>query len=89
MDENKITITLENGEELLCEVLLTHHLEETGFDYVIFELPDGEISAARYTDNGDSTGQLSDVETDEEWELIDAVLEDYYDQLDDEEEIDE
>lgn len=76
--EKELIITLEDNTELLCHILLTYHSDETGFDYVIFEMPDEEVSAARYDE---AAGLISDIETDEEWELINDVLEDYYDSL--------
>lgn len=81
--ENQITITLENGDEVLADIILTYHDDDTSLDYVIFEMPDETVSAARYTDDGTGNGSLSDLETDEEWELVNNVLQDYYDTLED------
>lgn len=83
--DNVITIVREDGSELLCEIILTNHREETGVDYVVFEMPDGEVSAAIYDPTDEETGQLSDIETEEEWDYINDVLDDYYDTLEAEE----
>ncbi len=88
MEDNQIMITLEDGSELLCEVILTYHSDETGYDYVVFEMPDGNVSAARYDEGDTEGGALSDIETDEEWDIINEVLEDYYDSLDEEDDFD-
>ena len=88
MEDNQIMITLEDGSELLCSVILTYHNDETGYDYVVFEMPDGNVSAARYDESDTEGGALSDLETDEEWETINEVLEDYYDSLDEEDDFD-
>ena len=51
-------------------------------------MPDGNVSAARYDEGDTEGGALSDLETDEEWEMINEVLEDYYDSLDEEDDFD-
>lgn len=80
--DNQIVVTDEQGTETVCEILFTH--EANGKNYVVFEFPeDGEVSAAVYTPSDtDEEGTFSDIETDEEWELLDKVLQAYYDDLD-------
>jgi uncharacterized protein YrzB (UPF0473 family) len=47
-----------------------------------------EISAAEYVEdkNNPSEGTFKDIETDEEWEMLDGVLDKFFDELEDEEE---
>ena len=64
-------------------------------NYVVFEFVDThEVSAARYIPGeSDDEGAFEDIETEEEWDMLDKVLQSYYDDneidLDDEEEEEE
>lgn len=81
MDERNITITLDDGRELLCEILFTYFSEEFRKNYVVFKVKaTGEISAACFTEQDAKTGDISKVETEEEWELLEDLLQDYFDQ---------
>lgn len=82
MDENQITLINEDGEEQLATILFTH--EENGKNYVVFELEEsGDISAARYIEGSNGEGELDDIDSEEEWEMLDELVEQYFDQLDD------
>lgn len=88
MEDNKLTIISDTGEEQLAEILFTH--EENGIDYVVFEFEEsGDITAARYIEGENGEGELVDIETDEEWAMLDALVEEYFDELDDEDSEDE
>lgn len=85
MKDNKLTIIKEDGTEELANILFTHQSEEK--NYVVFELIDSEeITAAIYKENKNGEGELLDIETDEEWEMLDELLDAYFDELDEEEE---
>lgn len=87
MEDNKLTLVSEDGVETVCEIILTH--EHKGKNYVIFEFMDShEISAAQYVPEAsdESEGTFLDIETDEEWEMLESVLEKYFDELEAEEE---
>ena len=88
MDENVLVFTDETGKEIECRILFTCKLE--GYDandYVVFQVGDTEeISAARYVEEENGEGQLYDVETEEEWRLLDDSLESYYNDLEETEE---
>ena len=83
-DDNKITYIDENGNEVLCDVLFTFHSDEFNKDYVLF-YPEGEededgkinVMAASFTEKSDTEGELFEVTTDEEWDLIEKVLNDF------------
>lgn len=84
MKDNKLTIIKEDGTEELANILFTHQSEEK--NYVVFELIDSEeITAAIYKENKNGEGELLDIETDEEWEMLDELLDAYFDELDEEE----
>ncbi|MBB5180783.1 uncharacterized protein YrzB (UPF0473 family) [Planomicrobium koreense] len=97
--QEHITVVDENGNEQLFEVLFTFESEEFGKSYVLYfpvgaeEDDEGEIEiqASSFTENADvdgkiAGGELRPVETDEEWDMIEEMLNAF---LDDEEENEE
>lgn len=81
--ENNITVVDENGNEQLCEVLFTFDSEEFGKSYVLYypvgaendDEEDIEIHASAFTPNvNGEDGDLMPIETDEEWDLIEEML---------------
>ena len=92
--QNHITIVDENGNEQLCEILHTFESEEFGKSYVLYSLvgaeedEDGavEIFASSFTpaENGED-GELQPIETEEEWDYIESVLNQIEDELGEEE----
>jgi uncharacterized protein YrzB (UPF0473 family) len=97
--ENQITIIDEEGNEQLCEVLFTFESEEFGKSYVLFT-PVGdqdeddeegpEIFAYSFnpTDEG-GDGELNPIESDEEWDMVEEMLNTFYDELEEEDEDEE
>lgn len=89
--EKNITIVDEQGNEHLCEILFTFDSDDTGKSYVIYS-PIGEVDedgdplyhASSYIPNEEGEdGDLFPIETDEEWEMVEEVLNTF---LEDEEE---
>lgn len=80
MRDDQIVLITEDGKEELATILFTHHDEEN--NYVVFEFVEtGEISAAKYIEGADGEGEIIDIETDEEWEMLDDLLQEYFDEL--------
>lgn len=80
MLENQLTLVSEDGKEELAEILFTY--EKDDVKYVVFELVESlEISAARFLESDEGEGRILDIETDEEWEMLDKLLEQYFDEL--------
>jgi uncharacterized protein YrzB (UPF0473 family) len=82
-DEDRlITIVDEDGNEELYEILLTFESEEFDESYVLLypagaaEDEEVEVLAFTYEEPEDDNlvGELGDVETDEEWDMIEEVL---------------
>ena len=70
-----------DGTKIECEILFTYHDNEFEKDYVIFKVKSsGELSAATYNPNDGDHGELGPVSSDEEWEMLEEVLNDYYEQ---------
>lgn len=77
MDDNKLTI-IYDGEEVMADILFTHFSEQFGKNYVVFQFSDrDEVSAAVYVETKDGEGFFEDVQTEEEWEMLDELLENY------------
>ena len=71
--DNKITIVDENGNEVEMEILLTFHLDEFSKDYVAYYNPlQDEIEV--FVDSYDEEKNLFAVETEEEWDCIEEVI---------------
>ncbi|WP_397539405.1 DUF1292 domain-containing protein [Rummeliibacillus pycnus] len=82
-EQRHITIVDDEGNEQLCEVLHTFDSEEFGKSYVLYSVigsedEDGivEIFASAFIPSEDGTdGELSPIETEEEWDFIESVIE--------------
>ncbi|MBB5183171.1 DUF1292 domain-containing protein [Catenisphaera adipataccumulans] len=90
LDSNYLYITDDEGNEHKMIILFTFVNEENGNQYVIFQDPedeDDEVFAARYVEadpeNDQGQGDLFEIETEEEWDMIQEVVntfaEDYED----------
>jgi len=77
MEEKTFTVIDEEGNEILYEVVLTFKSDETEKSYVIYKLPgeeDDEVFAAIYDEDVKDGGNLIQIETDEEWDMVEEVL---------------
>ena len=89
-NENKIIIVDEQGRERVCEILFTYQHPETEKNYVVLypidELDSDEeemdLFAYSFIENENGDGELFTLETDEEYEMINEVIDQIYeDQL--------
>lgn len=92
--DGQLTIIDAEGNEKLCQILFTIDSEEFNKKYVVFfplesmEEEDSEqiaLMAAVYKETGDGTGELSEIETDEEWQMLEDAVADYESQMDEHE----
>lgn len=81
MEEMTFKVMNDNGEEVECQVLFTFESEETGKNYVAFT--DGTTDEDGCTkiyanvieyDENDETATLRGIETDEEYAVIEDIL---------------
>lgn len=94
MEELDMTFTLvdHDGKEVECDILFTFHSDETNRDYLIYtdrtvdENGSYDMLAAAYNPEADEF-VLEAIETDREWEIIDAYIDEAFKEL--EEELDE
>jgi uncharacterized protein YrzB (UPF0473 family) len=83
MDEKTFTVIDENGKEIEYEVVLTFKNDEFNKSYVIYKLPgdeNEEVFAAIYDESDSSGGDLIQIETEEEWDMVDEVLNSFLDE---------
>lgn len=80
-DQEYITLVDEEGNEELYQILLTFESEEFEKSYVLLypagasEEDEVDLFAFSYEDpNQGLEGKLGDIETDEEWDMIEEVL---------------
>ena len=77
--DGQLTIIDAEGNEKLCQILFTLDSEEFNKKYVGDSDDDSEIPlmAASYVENDNGEGELSEIETDEEWAFIEAAVNDF------------
>ena len=89
-NENKIIIVDEQGRERVCEILFTYQHPETEKNYVVLypvdELDSDEeemdLFAYSFIEKENGDGELFTLETDEEYDMINEVIDQFYeDQL--------
>ena len=80
MMEDKILVTKEDGSEVELTILLTFENEELGYSYVLYydeNDENGEVLPFRYNEE---THELSQLESEEEWEMANEVLQTFLDE---------
>lgn len=79
MEDRTLVLTMDDGKEITCDILFTYHSDQFNKDYVIFQ-PRGEeqLNAASYVEDSAGKGSLHAIETDEEWAMLEALVDDYY-----------
>lgn len=90
--EKQITIVDENGNEQLCEVLFTFDSDKFNKSYVLYypvssedDDEEIEIHASSYTPSEDNEdGELQQIETEEEWDMIEEMLNTFLDEEEEE-----
>ncbi|MEH7236126.1 DUF1292 domain-containing protein [Bacillus sp. JJ1562] len=87
--EKQITVIDEQGNEILCEVLFTFESEEFGKSFVLYypisddneDEEDIEIHASSFSPSEDGEdGELQPIETEEEWDLVEEMLNTFLDE---------
>ena len=75
MDDNKITITTDEGIEKEMRIWFTFHSEDFGKSYVVFydeQDSEGQIYVMSYDE---TTHELFAVEDEKEWEMVEEMVE--------------
>lgn len=72
--EEFMTLTTD-GKEYKCRILFTYFSEEFSSNYVIFNVVGtDQISAMKYDDKDADSGKLDPIEKEEEWKLLEEVV---------------
>lgn len=87
-EKDFVTIIDEEGNEILHEILFTFDSEDFGKSYVLLfpagmtEDEEVELQAFSYTESEDGgfEGELHPIETEEEWDMIEEVLNTFLDE---------
>ena len=86
MDEEKVIIKNENGEEFICDVLFKIDSKETNKSYMVYtdnsKDENGVINiyASIYQDTEEGI-KLSEIETESEWNMLEVALETLKDRI--------
>ena len=73
LDSNSLYVKDENGNEKRMTILFTFDNEVTKKQYVVFQDPEQDEDEV-YDSAYDENGQLLPIETDEEWEMVEEVI---------------
>ncbi len=82
-DLETMTVIDEQGNEVLYEIVLTFKSDETQKSYVIYKLPgddEDEVFASSYDETAKDGGDLLPITEDEEWDMIEEVLDAFLDE---------
>lgn len=87
MNEKSIFVMDEDGNEVEYEIVLTFKSPDTNQNYVVYKLPGDtdEVMAAIYDETETNAGKLIEIQSDEEFEMIQDVLDAFMDEEIDEE----
>lgn len=89
MDENEMIFKVlsDEGTEIECEVLFTYESKETNKNYIVYtdnsidEEGNTKVFASIYNPDEEEP-TLHPIETEEEWELIEGILENLQSEFD-------
>lgn len=87
--DDTLILTDELGNELVARIILTFESEEFKKSYVVYQFVDDEeeeFHAASFNPDDEDEGQLGQIESDEEWDLVEEVLESFLEEKDQEQE---
>jgi len=76
MEDKTLRVIDEQGNEVDYEIVLTFKSDQTKKSYVVYKEPgdSDEVYAASYDETETDGGNLNPIETDEEWDIIEEVL---------------
>ena len=80
-EEQYITVSDDNGNETLYEVLFTFDSEDYGKSYILLipagSEPGDQVDVLAYSVDSEAEGEdvdLNEIESDEEWDMVEGVL---------------
>lgn len=86
MESNTFKVINEEGREIICDILFTFDSDETKKSYIVYtdntkdEEGNIQVFASIYHPGTDST-KLDPIETEQEWKIIDTILNTLQDEI--------
>lgn len=83
MENETMIVVDEQGNEVMYEIVLTFKSDETHKSYVVYKLPgdeNEEVFASSFDDEATDGGELKPIESDEEWDIVEEVLNTFLDE---------
>ncbi len=84
-------VTDELGKEITCQIVMTFDSDEFNKSYVVYQIvgdESGEYFAASFNPEDGDEGQLYQIESDEEWDFVEEVIESYLEDMEGEDDDD-
>ncbi len=78
LTDGKITIKDKDNKDIDCDVLFTFDSDKTNKSYIVFtdntKDEEGNLKVYANTYNKDNSGELGLIETEEEWNIVEQIL---------------
>ena len=78
LTDGKITIKDKDNKDIVCDVLFTFDSDKTNKSYIVFtdntKDEEGNLLVYANTYNKDNSGELGLIETEEEWNIVEQIL---------------
>lgn len=85
MQNNTIQLIDDKGNKIEAEILFTYHSDEFNKDYVVFTVDDSDEAVVEcYKENENGEGVIYDIESDQEFEMINKLFMEYLENEDEE-----
>jgi uncharacterized protein YrzB (UPF0473 family) len=81
-EDKRLEVMDENGDTQIYEIILTFHSDTLNKSYVIYKEPgdSDEAFAAAFNEDNKNGGQLEAIIEDEEWDMVEEVLNTFLDE---------
>ncbi len=79
MEDNKLTLISDEGQEVECEIIFTYESEENGKNYVVYHEVgnEEEVMVGVYTEDAEG-GVIEQIEDEKEFEMIEEIINNYF-----------
>ncbi len=84
MDESKLVVIDEEGHEIEMEIMFTFRDDRRNKSYVVYFDPNNEEETTLFASIYDEEGHLIPIESEEEWTMVEEVIESFMNEDQDE-----
>ncbi len=90
LDHDQVTLILDDGKELLCDVLAIFPARDGEYIALLPQIDDAPVYLYRFFQNPDDENdiQLDNIDSDEEFEEVSEAFDEYMEEVDLDEELD-